>query len=79
MDESKDGVILFTLGSMVIIESMPENTMLAIYASFKKIAPMRVLMKVINKEKLPHGLPSNVKTLPWIPQVPVLSEYKCSR
>ena len=76
MDESKDGVIYFTLGSMVLIETLPTKTLLAIYASFAKIAPIRVLMKIVNKDKLPAGLPKNVLTSPWIPQVPVLSKNK---
>ena len=74
MDESKHGVVYFTLGSMVIIETLPKETLLAIYASFTKISPIRVLMKIVNKEKLPPGLPSNVRTSNWIPQLQVLSK-----
>ena len=74
MDESKHGVIYFTLGSMVLIETLPTETLLAIYASFEKISPIRVLMKIFNKDKLPVGLPKNVLTSPWIPQIPVLSK-----
>ena len=73
MDESKHGVVYFTLGSMVIIETLPKETLLAFYASFAKIAPIRVLMKIVNKEKLPPGLPSNVRTSNWISQIPILS------
>lgn len=72
MDESKHGVVYFTLGSMVLVESMPENTLKMIYASFAKIAPVRVLMKIADKAKLPPGLPQNVLTLSWIPQKPIL-------
>ena len=74
MDESTQGVVYFSLGSMVIVESLPKDTLLAFYAAFSKIAPTRVLMRITNTEKLPPGLPNNVKTLPWIPQVPVLSK-----
>ena len=74
MDESKHGVIYFTLGSMVLIETFPTETLLAIYASFAKIAPIRVLMKIGNKDKLPAGLPKNVLISSWIPQIPVLSK-----
>ena len=76
MDESKHGVVYFTLGSMVIIESLPKETLLAFYGSFSKIAPTRVLMKVVNKNKLPPGLPKNVLVSSWIPQVPVLSMFQ---
>ncbi|XP_033219248.1 UDP-glucuronosyltransferase 2C1-like [Belonocnema kinseyi] len=72
MDESKDGVVYFTLGSMVIIETLSKETLLAIYASFSKIAPIRVLLKVVDAKKLPPNLPKNVRTSKWIPQIPVL-------
>ncbi|XP_043467689.1 UDP-glucosyltransferase 2-like [Leptopilina heterotoma] len=68
MDESKNGVVIFTLGSMALIESLPKETILAFYAAFEKIAPIRVLMKIVNKEKLPPGLPANVRISTWLPQ-----------
>lgn len=72
MDESSHGVVYFTLGSMILIESLPKEQLLGIYAAFKKISPVRVLMKIPNSSKLPPGLPKNVKTMSWIPQQPVL-------
>ena len=74
MDEATDGVIYFSFGSLVLIESLPEKTLLAIYSAFEKLAPIRILMKIVHKDRLPPGLPKNVLTLPWIPQVPVLSK-----
>ncbi|XP_001603802.1 UDP-glucuronosyltransferase 2A1 [Nasonia vitripennis] len=73
MDESKDGVVYFTFGSMVIIETLPVDKLKALYASFAKISPVRVLMKIADKTKLPPGLPNNILTLPWIPQQPILA------
>ncbi|XP_051159341.1 UDP-glucosyltransferase 2-like isoform X2 [Leptopilina boulardi] len=72
MDESTHGVVFFTLGSMVIIEDLPKEILLGMYASFAKLAPIRVLMKIVNKENLPPGLPKNVLIMSWIPQIPVL-------
>lgn len=72
MDESKSGVIYFTMGSMVMIETLPKETLLAFYESFEKLSPMRVLMKIANPDKLPPGLPKNILTMKWIPQIPVL-------
>lgn len=72
MDESSDGVVYFTLGSMVLIETLPRDQLKELYTSFEKISPVRVLVKIVDKSKLPPGLPKNVKTLPWIPQQPVL-------
>lgn len=75
MDESTHGVVYFTLGSMILIETLPEKTLTEIYASFRKISPIRVLMKIANSSKLPPGLPDNVKVLPWTPQQRVLGTY----
>lgn len=72
MDESTGGVVYFTLGSMILIETLPSEQLEGIYASFKKISPLRVLMKIGNSTKLPAGLPDNVRTMTWIPQQPVL-------
>ncbi|XP_012282472.1 UDP-glucuronosyltransferase-like [Orussus abietinus] len=73
MNESKDGVVYFTLGSMAKIETMPREKILAFYASFAKIAPVKVLMKIWDESLLPPGLPKNVRISSWIPQVPVLA------
>ncbi|TGZ54174.1 UDP-glucosyltransferase 2-like isoform X1 [Temnothorax longispinosus] len=70
--ESKDGCIYFTFGSMIRIETFPKEMIQQIYASFEKIAPVRVLMKVAKKEDLLPGLPKNVMTQSWFPQISVL-------
>lgn len=74
MDESTEGVVYFTLGSMVLIESLHEDTLKIFYASFAKISPVRVLMKIPHANKLPPGLPDNVLTLSWIPQQSILGK-----
>ncbi|XP_020292988.1 UDP-glucuronosyltransferase 2B17-like [Pseudomyrmex gracilis] len=72
LDESKDGCVYFTFGSMVRIETFPKEIIEQFYASFEKIAPVRVLMKVVKKEDLLPGLPKNVMTQSWFPQKTVL-------
>ncbi|KAG7207637.1 hypothetical protein KM043_009257 [Ampulex compressa] len=72
MDTASSGVVYFSFGSLVNITHLPANTMLSLYASFAKIAPVKVLMKIKNRAQIPAGLPENVLTLPWIPQIPVL-------
>ncbi|XP_011141917.2 UDP-glucuronosyltransferase 2B19 [Harpegnathos saltator] len=72
LDESKDGCVYFTFGSMVRIETFSKELMEIFYMSFKKIAPVRVLMKVARKEDLLPGLPDNVMTQSWFPQITVL-------
>ncbi|XP_039309140.1 UDP-glucosyltransferase 2 [Solenopsis invicta] len=71
MDDSKDGFIYFTFGS-VTIETFPHEFLRILYASLGKIAPVRVLMKVTAPEKLPSGLPENIHISPWMPQLMVL-------
>lgn len=75
MNDSKDGFIYFTFGSMVMIETFPREFLKVLYASLSKIAPIRVLMKIPSPEKLPPGLPGNIHISPWMPQIKVLSEY----
>lgn len=60
---------------MVKIESFPDEILDAFYTTFRNIAPMRVLMKIANEKELPSGLPENVKTHHWLPQLEVLSEF----
>lgn len=59
---------------MVLIETLEPEKLKVLYASFAKIAPVRILMKVADSRKLPSGIPENIKSLPWMPQQPVLGD-----
>lgn len=72
LDDSKDGFIYFSFGSMITIESFPKQILDIFYKSFAKIAPVRVLMKIPNPDKLPPGMPSNVYMSPWLSQLKIL-------
>ncbi|XP_035737138.1 UDP-glucuronosyltransferase-like isoform X3 [Vespa mandarinia] len=72
LDENKDGFVYFTFGSMIKIESFPRKILDIFYKSFERISPVNILMKIPNPKELPPGLPKNVHTLPWIPQLKVL-------
>ncbi|KOX67540.1 UDP-glucuronosyltransferase 1-6 [Melipona quadrifasciata] len=72
LDEADHGLVYFTMGSLLNIESLPRDTLLGLYASFGKISPIRVLMRIANATKLPPGLPDNVVVSSWIPQISVL-------
>lgn len=72
MNESTDGIIYFSFGSMVMIETFPLKFLNILYSSLNKIAPVRVLMKIPKPDKLPPGLPKNVYMSSWIPQIKVL-------
>lgn len=76
MDESKDGFVYFSFGSMVKIETFPRHILDIFYKSFERISPVNILIKIPNPEELPPGLPKNVHTLPWMPQLKVLRELK---
>lgn len=72
LDDSKDGCIYVSFGSMVRIETFPDSSLNALYATFKNIAPVRVLMKIAKPNELPPGLPSNVITQTWLSQEQIL-------
>lgn len=72
------GCVYMSFGSMVKIESFPKEILNAFYSTFENISPVRVLMKIANKKELPPGLPKNVKTHYWLPQIQVLSNKKIS-
>lgn len=71
MDESTHGVILFSFGTLVNIESLPNNVLPSIISIFAKLAPMRVLIKS-KTNTFPVQLPNNVIAMKWIPQISVL-------
>ncbi|KAJ8679192.1 hypothetical protein QAD02_014979 [Eretmocerus hayati] len=72
LDDSEQGCIYFTFGSMTRIETFPEHIVNAFYKSFANISPVRVLMKVAKPQELPRGLPANVMTQSWFDQIQVL-------
>ncbi|KAG7207216.1 hypothetical protein KM043_008894 [Ampulex compressa] len=72
LDSATDGVVYFTLGSLMNVGTLPKATIQALYASFRKIAPVKVLMKIVDERQLPAGIPDNVHVLPWMPQIPIL-------
>ncbi|RLU27472.1 hypothetical protein DMN91_001276 [Ooceraea biroi] len=72
MDDSKEGFVFFSFGSMVLIETFPRKILDVFYTSLGKIAPIRVLIKVWNPKKLPPDLPKNIHTSAWMPQLKVL-------
>ncbi|CAK9814493.1 UDP-glucosyltransferase 2 [Anthophora plagiata] len=71
LNESTQGCIYFSFGSMVRIETFPKPVIETFYQAFEKIAPVRVLMKIPKTEDLLPGLPKNVMIQPWFSQVSV--------
>lgn len=75
LDDSKDGCIYFSFGSMTRIETFPKHVLDVFYKSFEALKPARVVWKIVKPEILPPGLPSNVLTKSWLQQNEILSSY----
>ncbi|XP_069670394.1 UDP-glucosyltransferase 2-like [Periplaneta americana] len=67
LDEAKEGVIYFSMGTMIRSETFTETKMRAFIDAFSQL-PQRVLWKIGNIS----GLPTNVKIGTWFPQLEVL-------
>ncbi|KAG8284519.1 UDP-glucuronosyltransferase 1-1 [Homalodisca vitripennis] len=74
IDNAKEGVIFFSLGTFVPAHIMPSKYIQAFVNAFKRL-PQKVLWK-IELDKIP-GLPKNVKLTKWVPQPTVLGHPNC--
>ena len=69
LDEAKDGVIYFSLGSSVRSDHMPEEKRRVFIEAFSEL-PQKILWKW-ESARLP-GQPPNVKIGTWLPQQDIL-------
>lgn len=69
LDEAPQGVIYFSLGTMLRSETFPPEVLQTFIAAFTQL-PFRVLWKC-NADKMP-AVPSNIFTRSWVPQKDVL-------
>lgn len=69
LNESPQGVIYFSFGSMLRVESIPQEKLQQIINALGRLK-QRVLWKV-NSTNLPD-LPNNIRTGLWMPQVEIL-------
>ncbi|XP_069670380.1 UDP-glucosyltransferase 2-like [Periplaneta americana] len=67
LDASTEGVIYFSLGSILDIDSLPRETLQTFIDVFSRL-PQRVLWKIGNVS----GLPDNVKCASWFSQFEIL-------
>jgi glucuronosyltransferase len=72
MDEAKDGVIYFSMGSVVKPETFPPEMIQAFVKTFQFL-PQRVIWKW-NLDLLQEQ-PSNVKLGKWLPQQAILGKF----
>ncbi|XP_046745421.1 UDP-glucosyltransferase 2-like [Diprion similis] len=75
LNSSKDGVVYFSMGTMVRSDTFEPEKIFALYESFSELSDYKVLWKG-NEEDLPKPLPSNVKVVKWAPQYAVLRHPK---
>uniref|UniRef100_A0A1B6KXH0 UDP-glucuronosyltransferase n=1 Tax=Graphocephala atropunctata TaxID=36148 RepID=A0A1B6KXH0_9HEMI len=74
IDNAKEGVIFFSLGTLVPAHIMPSKYIQAFVSAFKKL-PHKVLWK-IELDNIP-GLSKNVMLTKWVPQPTVLGHPNC--
>ncbi|XP_012257373.2 UDP-glucosyltransferase 2-like [Athalia rosae] len=75
MNSAKNGVIYFSLGTMIKPETIGSEKISAICECFAELEDYKVLWKG-KMEEMPAGLPPNVKMIQWIPQYAVLRHPK---
>lgn len=70
MDNAPQGVIFFTLGSVVAISSLAENVKNAFIDVLGQV-PQKVLLKY--EGEITSDFPKNIMTRKWFPQRDILS------
>lgn len=76
LDDSTNGCIYISFGSMVLFETFPMYLQDAFYTAFQNLPHLRFLIKIKNISDLPTKLPDNVKSFSWISQLQVFSKFK---
>uniref|UniRef100_A0A1B6IH48 UDP-glucuronosyltransferase n=1 Tax=Homalodisca liturata TaxID=320908 RepID=A0A1B6IH48_9HEMI len=74
MDDAKEGVVYFSLGTVVPVHILPEELLQAFVSAFKKL-PQKVIWKT-DLESIPN-LSKNVMLTKWVPQPGVLAHPNC--
>jgi len=73
MDGAKDGVVYFSMGSVIKGSEIPKEKLDALLLAFSQL-PQRVIFKW-EQDSMP-GKPSNVKIGKWLPQQSILCNKK---
>lgn len=76
LDGADDGVILFSLGSMLSFLQLPAEKKIAILNTFKQYPRMRLLLKLDENVEISSHKSSDVLIQSWIPQHSVLAHNK---
>ena len=69
-DGAKDGlIIVFTLGSLIPVSTMPKEALQSFIQTFAKL-PQRIVWKW--EDKVPENMPENIMLTNWLPQQDLL-------
>ena len=71
MSGAKDGVVLFSLGSMIRTSTLPKDSAAALLQALGTLK-QRVVWKW--EDEAPGPVPKNVRLQKWLPQFDVLCE-----
>ena len=74
-DRATDGLIIFTLGSMIPVSSMPKEIVNIFISVFSKL-PQKVIWKWEDEEQ--PNVPANTKMVKWLPQQDLLGDFTYS-
>lgn len=74
LDQSKEGVVYFSMGSNLKSKNLSPEKLKIIMETFQKL-PLKVLWK-FEDENL-SGQPDNVKIMKWLPQRGILGRFLC--
>lgn len=76
METELEGIIYFTLGSMVRTETFPLEMLQEMFDAFSQL-PYKILWRA-TKEKFPKSLkvPDNIHFEVWVPQLDILCESR---
>lgn len=74
IENSPDGVVIFTFGSVIAISSLAEQVQEAIIEGLGRV-PQRVLLKY--EDEMTTDLPNNIMTRKWFPQRDILCKTIC--
>lgn len=71
----KKGVVCFTMGSVLVIETLSEDKLRALLGAFSEL-PFKVIWKG-SRERFPEhiDIPDNIHFEPWIPQQDILCKF----
>lgn len=73
LDEAKDGAILISLGSQILLHKIPADKLYAIANAFKSHSNVRILVKNDEHIAIPSHKESDILIEPWINQQSVLA------